>query len=95
MNYKDLKKEELLQLLEEKDQEKEELLQELKQEKSVFETLNAVNVNDKTEKKNNLTYLSWAWAWAEIKKKYPNAQYKVYERETQDGYIRQDRKSVV
>ena len=33
--------------------------------KSVFETLNAINVNDKTEKKQNLTYLSWAWAWAE------------------------------
>jgi hypothetical protein len=22
----------------------------------------------KTEKKNNLTYLSWAWAWSEVKK---------------------------
>ena len=47
--------------------------------KSVFETLNAINVNDHTEKKNNLTYLSWAWAWAECKKNYPDAQYTVYE----------------
>lgn len=46
---------------------------------SVFETLNSVNVSDHTEKKNGLTYLSWAWAWAEVKKAYPNAQYKVYE----------------
>ena len=25
---------------------------------SIFETLNAINVNEKTEKKNGLTYLS-------------------------------------
>lgn len=36
-----------------------------------------IDVNDKTEKKGNLTYLSWAWAWAEFKKVYPNAQYEV------------------
>jgi len=53
--------------------------------KSVFETLNAVNVNGKTEKKNGLTYLSWPWAWSEVKKAYPDATYKVYEAE--DGCI--------
>ena len=47
--------------------------------KSVFETLNSINVNDKVEKKNNLTYLSWAWAWAEVKKNYPKATYTIYE----------------
>lgn len=52
---------------------------------SVFETLNAVNVNGHTEKKNNLTYLSWAWAWSEVKKAYPDATYKVYE--TPEGCI--------
>lgn len=52
---------------------------------SVFETLNAVNVNGHTEKKNNLTYLSWAWAWCEVKKAYPDATYKVYE--TPEGCI--------
>lgn len=45
--------------------------------KSVFETLSAINVNDKVEKKQNLTYLSWAWAWGEVKKAYPNATYSV------------------
>ena len=45
--------------------------------KSVFETLNSINVNDKVEKKNNLTYLSWAWAWAEVKKNYPTATYTI------------------
>ena len=47
--------------------------------KSVFETLNAINCNNHTEKKNGLTYLSWAWAWAEVKKAYPNAFYTIYE----------------
>ena len=41
--------------------------------------LYAVNVNGHTEKKNGLTYLSWAWAWGEIKKKHPDATYTVYE----------------
>ncbi len=51
---------------------------------SVFETLNSINVNDKTEKKNGLTYLSWAWAWGEAKKVYPNAIYTIYE--NKDGW---------
>ena len=46
-----------------------------------FEILNSINVSDKTEKKGNLTYLSWAWAWGELKKRYPNATYKIYENE--------------
>ena len=52
---------------------------EIEEKKSVFETLNAINVNEHTEKKNNLTYLSWAWAWAEVKKRYPEATYTIYE----------------
>lgn len=52
--------------------------------KSVFDTLNEINVNEHTEKKNNLTYLSWAWAWAEVKKKYPLANYTIYE--NKDGW---------
>lgn len=35
------------------------------------------SVNDHTEKKGNLTYLSWAWAWAEALKADPAATYKV------------------
>lgn len=49
------------------------------QARSVFETLYAVNVNDKTEKKNGLTYLSWPFAWGEVKKAFPEATYKIYE----------------
>lgn len=44
-----------------------------------FNDLYSVNVNGHTEKKNNLTYLSWAWAWGEIKKRHPDATYTVYE----------------
>ena len=46
-----------------------------------FEKLNKINCNDKTEKKNNgsteLTYLSWCYAWSEVKKLYPNARYEI------------------
>lgn len=47
-----------------------------------FATLNNINVNDKTEKKNGLTYLSWAWAWGEVKKIFPDATYTIYENES-------------
>jgi len=55
--------------------------------KEVFDALNSINVNDKTEKKGNLTYLSWAWAWAEVKKLYPDVQRTVYENENQCNYF--------
>jgi hypothetical protein len=42
-----------------------------------IEKLLQTNVNGHTEKKNNLTYLSWAWAWAEALKADPKASYKV------------------
>lgn len=54
-----------------------------KEKQSVFATLNAINVNEHVEKKSNgcveLSYLSWAWAWAEVKKAYPEAFYTIYE----------------
>ena len=53
-------------------------------ENNYFVTLNNINVNDHTEKKNNLTYLSWAWAWGEVKKIHPDAVYTVYE--NNDGW---------
>lgn len=47
--------------------------------KAPFATLNAINCNDHTERKNGLTYLSWAWAWGILKKHYPDSFYTVYE----------------
>lgn len=48
-------------------------------ENNYFSVLNSVNVNEKTEKKNGLTYLSWAYAWGETKKLFPDAYYTIYE----------------
>lgn len=54
-----------------------------KETKSVFATLNAINVNEHTERKKTggveLTYLSWAWAWAKVKENFPDATYTIYE----------------
>lgn len=36
-----------------------------------------INVNEHTEKKNGLTYLSWAWAWQEALKADANATFEV------------------
>lgn len=53
----------------------------VEEKKSVFNTLNDVDVSKRVEKKQNLSYLSWSWAWTEVKKKYPDATYTIYERE--------------
>lgn len=56
--------------------------------KSVFATLNAINVNEHVEQKDTgrvkLSYLSWAWAWAKVKENYPDAFYTIYE--NRDGW---------
>lgn len=44
-----------------------------------FTELNSIDVSKHTEKKNGLTFLPWAWAWAELKKRHPDAFYTVYE----------------
>ena len=54
------------------------------QEPSVFATLVAINCNEHTEKKGNLTYLSWAWAWKIVKEHFPDATYVIYE--SPDGW---------
>lgn len=48
-------------------------------QEEIFKKLSKINVNDKTEAKNGLTYLSWAWAWGVLKEHYPTATYTVYE----------------
>lgn len=42
-----------------------------------IDALLKTNVNDHVEKKNGLSYLSWAWAWAEALKADPKATFKV------------------
>ena len=46
---------------------------------SAFEALKAVDVGSHIEKKGNLSYLSWAWAWSELKSRYPDSYYTIYE----------------
>ena len=45
---------------------------------STFADLYKIDVNDYTEQKGGLTYLSWSWAWAWTKKHYPDATYSYY-----------------
>ena len=52
-----------------------------------FQKLYDVDVKDKVKKKNGLNYVSWAAAWAEVKKIYPDATYHIYERETPEGLV--------
>lgn len=42
---------------------------------SVWETLSKIDVSSKIEKKGNLSYLSWAWAWGTLKSHYPESHY--------------------
>lgn len=53
----------------------------MEKKKSVFDRLSAINVNEHVEKKDNLTYLSWAWAWSQTKRECPDATYKILETE--------------
>lgn len=50
-----------------------------------FKILNDINCNEHTEKKNGLTYLSWAWAWKMVKLQFPDATYTVYQNDALGG----------
>ena len=59
---------------------------------NTFEKLYNINVNEKTEKRKGdngkeLTYLSWAYAIAEIKKLYPDMQYEIKKFENNLPYV--------
>ena len=45
----------------------------------MFDALYSLDLSDKLEKRDNdkLSYLSWANAWAEFKRAYPNATYRI------------------
>ena len=55
--------------------------------RSVFDTLSHIDVNEHTEQKNGLTYLSWAWAWGELKKRYPRSFYTIYHNKDDWNYF--------
>lgn len=56
--------------------------------KNVFETLSKIDLSDKFKEKNGLKYLAWASAWAEVKKAYPDATFKVYPQVDENGNTR-------
>lgn len=45
----------------------------------VWATLSAVDVGENTEKKGNLTYLSWTWAWTQLLQSFPDSSFKTEE----------------
>ena len=51
----------------------------------VFETLRLVDVSEHVEEKDTgnakLKYLSWAWAWHEVRRRYPDATYEIVKNE--------------
>jgi len=47
-------------------------------DESIFSTLSKINLDGKIKEKGKLKYLSWASAWSEIKKVYPDATYTIY-----------------
>jgi hypothetical protein len=51
----------------------------MSQQQSAFAKLSEINILDKIERKGNISYLSWAWAWTILKQQYPEAQRRVYE----------------
>ena len=53
----------------------------MSKEESVFEQLNKISVAGKTDQKGKFTYLSWVYAWSELKKIAPDATTKVYHNE--------------
>jgi len=43
--------------------------------KEIWDTLSSIDVSKHIEKKGNLSYLSWAWAWGTLMEHYPEANY--------------------
>lgn len=56
----------------------------MEKKKSVFERLSAINVNEHVEKKKDLKYLSWPWAWSATKRECPDATYKILDTDYDD-----------
>ena len=55
--------------------------------KEVWDKLSKIDCSDKVEKKMNLSYLSWAWAWGILMEHYPQASYLYYQGEGDVPYV--------
>ena len=52
---------------------------------SVWQTLYSINVSHHIEKKGNLSYLSWCWAWQALMEEFPESTYDIDDRTYSDG----------
>lgn len=61
------------------------------EKKTVFDELFHLDVSDRVEKKKagktELSYLSWSWAWAEVKRRYEDAYYIIQKFENNLPYV--------
>ena len=55
--------------------------------KDIWDKLSKIDVSEHVEKKNNLSYLPWAWAWGTLMKSYPQATYEFREFAREDDTI--------
>ena len=56
----------------------------------IWETLSVINVNEHVEKKGNLSYLSWTWAWSQLMEHFPDSYYYFDEHTLDNGTVRVD-----
>lgn len=63
----------------------------MSEEKPVFKVLNEIDVSAHVDEKKSgyttLKYLSWSWAWATLKKEYPDATYEIEKFENNLPYV--------
>ena len=56
--------------------------------KEIWDALSRINVNEHTEEKGGLTYLSWAWAWTMMMDHYPDLVVKWHGMTDENGVTR-------
>jgi len=53
----------------------------------IWTTLSKINVNENIEKKGNLSYLSWTWAWSKLMEHFPDSYYHFEDRKLENGTV--------
>ena len=53
----------------------------------IWTTLSKINVNENIEKKGNLSYLSWTWAWSKLMEHFPDSYYHFEDYKLEDGTV--------
>lgn len=49
--------------------------------------MSKINVNENIEKKGNLSYLSWTWAWSKLMENFPDSYYHFEDRKLDNGTV--------